>query len=116
MVDNSYAYLLALFALCVGYVIGYAVGRVDLLYRTAHAFAAHLSGIVAEKPTDFFKKVAAEDKTKATAKIDINTSTFVAPIKTDSLTKANTAALGKTTTTDDDIQASVSRLAQLKGK
>lgn len=63
-----------------------------------------------------FRKVADEDKPKAANKVEINNSKFVAAVKTDSLTKSNETAIGKTVTTDDDIQASVSRLAQLKGK
>jgi hypothetical protein len=110
-----YAYLTALFLLIVGYVAGYVVGRLDLLYRTMRLFVAGLSDVVADKPKDFFKKAAADDRPKAT-KIAINDSKFVAPVKTDSLTKSNETTIGKTTTTDDDIQTSVSRLAQLKGK
>jgi len=117
MVDSIYyAYATALILLGFGYVVGYIVGRVDLLYRTVHMFAEQLSGVVAEKPKDFFRKVADEDKPKAANKVEINDSKFVAAVKTDSLTKSNETAIGKTITTDDDIQASVSRLAQLKGK
>jgi hypothetical protein len=117
MIDGIYyAYATALFLLCFGYAIGYIAGRLDLIYRTVNLFASQISDIVAEKPKDFFRKVAAEDKPKAANKVEINDSKFVAPVKTDSLTKSNETAIGKTVTTDDDIQASVSRLAQLKGK
>lgn len=117
MIDGIYyAYATALFLLCFGYVLGYIVGRLDLVYRTVQLFAAHISDVVAEKPKDFFRKVADEDKPKAANKVEINNSKFVAAVKTDSLTKSNETAIGKTVTTDDDIQASVSRLAQLKGK
>jgi len=111
-----YAYLTALFLLMIGYIFGYIIGRLDLIYRTVRLFTLHISDIVSDKPQDFFRKVAAEDKPKPANKVEINDSKFVAPVRTDSLTKSNETAIGKTTMTDDDIQASVSRLAQLKGK
>jgi hypothetical protein len=110
-----YAYLTALFLILVGYVVGYTIGRLDLIYRTLCLFTSGTSG--AGKPADFFSKVAAEDNAfRVKPKIDIDDSKFVAPIKTDNLAKTSDATLGKITTTEDDIQASVSRLAQLKGK
>jgi hypothetical protein len=110
-----YAYLTALFLIMIGYVVGYTIGRLDLIYRTLLLFTSGTSG--AGKPADFFTKVKAEDKAACVkTKIDIDDSKFVAPIKTDNLAKTSAATLGKITTTEDDIQASVSRLAQLKGK
>jgi hypothetical protein len=118
MIDSIYyAYATALFLLCFGYVLGYVVGRVDFIYRTVHLLAGHVAGIVETKQPDFFTKTAAEDRREgARAKIAIDASKFVSATKTDSLVKSSETTLGKTTQTDDDIQASVSRLAQLKGK
>lgn len=110
-----YAYLTALFLILLGYVAGYIIGRLDLIYRTLRLFTYDTAG--AKKPTDFFARAAIEEKVaRAKTKIDIDDSKFVAPIKTDNLAKTNNTTLGKITTTEDDIQASVSRLAQLKGK
>jgi hypothetical protein len=115
MSNIYYAYLTALFLILIGYVSGYIIGRLDLIYRTLRLFTSGISG--ASKQPDFFSKVAAEDKSfHVKPKIDIDSSKFVSPIKTDNLAKTSDTVLGKITTTEDDIQASVSRLAQLKGK
>jgi hypothetical protein len=115
MSNIYYAYLTALFLILIGYVSGYIIGRLDLIYRTLRLFTPAAAS--ANKPADFFSKVTAEDKAfHVKPKIDIDDSKFVAPIKTDNLAKTSDAALGKITTTEDDIEASVSRLAQLKGK
>lgn len=114
MIDGIYhPYATALFLLCVGYVVGYIVGRLDLLCRTVRpALSAAVSP--AEKPKDFFSQQPSP--AKGGNRVAIDDSTFVAPVRTDTLTKSDTISLGKTVTTADDIQASVSRLAQLKGE
>ena len=113
MIDGIYyAYATALFLLCAGYVLGYIVGRLDLIYGALRC--AGLGG--SDKPStvsrDFFSQQAAAPKTK----IEIDERKYVGAVKTDNLVKTSEAGIGKTTVAQDDIQASVSKLAQLKGK
>lgn len=115
MSSIHYADSTALFLIVVGYAVGYTIGRLDLIYRTLRLFTSDAS--VSGKPADFFSKVKADDKAACVkTKIAIDDSKFVVPINTANLAKTSDAALGKITTTEDDIEASVSRLAQLKGK
>lgn len=119
MLDGIYyAYATALFLLCVGYVAGYIVGRLDLIWRVFSTFwkmeHEQLSRFAkSEKPKDFLAK-AADDSAKA--RIEIDERKYVSAIKTDAFVKNEKTTLGKTTASDDDIGASVSKLAQLKGK
>jgi hypothetical protein len=103
--------------LCVlaAFAFGYIIGRVDLL--------VYLLGEKEQAdPVGFFQKnkpraLRENAESSAKAKVaDIDSSKFVAPISTAGMERTDTAALGKTTTTEDDIQASVSKLAQLKGR
>ena len=100
----------------IGLLVGYIVGRLDFLVfltkcsPTAAPTSAPASVFV--KPRSFFD--APDDKPKPS--FDIDTRKFVNPVKTDDLTKNADTSLGKTTVAHDDIQASVSKLAQLKGK
>ena len=119
MLDGIYyAYATALFLLCVGYIVGYIVGRLDLIYRTLSTFRKMENSQFAnherrqKKPRDFFSDEPAPPKTK----IEIDERKYVSAIKTDDLARTNDKTLGKITATDDDIGASVSKLAQLKGK
>jgi hypothetical protein len=119
MLDGIYyAYATALFLLCVGYIVGYIVGRLDLIYRTLSTFRKMENSQFAKresrqkKPRDFFSEEPAAPKTK----IEIDERKYVSAIKTDDLARTNDKTLGKITTTEDDIGASVSKLAQLKGK
>jgi hypothetical protein len=98
----------------VAFALGYLTARVNLLIAT-----------LAEKPdtgpVGFFQKnkpKALRENAENPAKsvVDIDSSKFVAPISTAGMERKDTMALGKTTTTADDIQASVSKLAQLKGR
>ena len=70
----------------------------------------------AKTPNDFFAKVAAEEAPAAKSKIAIDERKFVGRVETDALVKMSENSIGKTTVAQDDIQASVSKLAQLKGK
>lgn len=108
---------------CVGLLIGYVLGRLDLIYRSFHGFIAERS--VADQPRDFFTTAAADDrrsrtsahsKQSAASQIDIDDKKFVAPISTAGMENKTATALGKTTAIADDINSSVSKLAQLKGK
>jgi hypothetical protein len=101
--------------LCVlgAFALGYIMGRLDLL--------VYLLGEKEQAgPTGFFQKNkpgALNETVQSKPKVaDIDSSKFVAPISTAGMERKDTAALGKMTTTEDDIQASVSKLAQLKGR
>jgi hypothetical protein len=119
MLDSIYyAYATALFLLCAGYLVGYIVGRLDLIWRAFSNFQKVEHGDVSrfanrERPRDFLAK-AAEDSAKE--KIEIDERKYVSAISTDGFVKNEKTTLGKTTAADDDIGASVSKLAQLKGK
>lgn len=103
------------FCVLAAFALGYVIGRVDLL--------VYLLGKKEQvDPVGFFQKNKpralrenAESLVKAKV-ADIDSSKFVAPISTAGMERTDTAALGKMTTTEDDIQASVSKLAQLKGR
>jgi len=122
------AYLTALFLICMGYVAGYLVGRLDIIYGALRfmrqvvqgsdgGHAAHPQTVVerATSKSRAFQHV--EAPTLAPTKpIDINTSTFVTTISTTGMERAGATELGKTTAVQDDIGLSVSKLSQLKGK
>jgi hypothetical protein len=110
-----------LLLLGLGYLVGYIVGRLDLIWREFSTFQkqhkTRQPAVKTEKPRDFFTKAADTDvEDQARAQIEINERKYVSAIKTDDLVKNEKTTLGKTTATDDDIGASVSKLAQLKGK
>jgi hypothetical protein len=88
-----------------GVLTGYLLGRVDNLINVLRQ--------PDQRPKDFFKQQA-EHAAKAAVQID--TRTVVSKIDTSSLQNVAHAALGKSTITADDINSSVSKLAQLKGK
>lgn len=98
--------LIAIFCVLISFVVGYLVGRVERLLQ------------ILDRPADqprSFLKTASTNTAKTTIQID--DAKYVAPIDTAGLSKSNSAiTLGKTTKTQDDIQTSVSKLAQLKGK
>lgn len=94
--------------LLIGIAIGYAIGRLDSLIG-----ALRVGGNDA-KPQSFFAKEAAAKREKA--KVEIDERKYVAAVNTNTLTKLSEAELGKTSVAEDNIQQSVSKLAQLKGK
>lgn len=96
----------------VGLLVGYIVGRLDFLVFLTKCGTDDKPAV--EKPRSFFSKQ--DESRPVKAPIDIDSSKFVGKIKTDDLTKSAETCLGKTTVAQDDIQASVSKLAQLKGK
>jgi hypothetical protein len=119
------AYITALFLIFAGYVAGYVVGRLDIIYNTLRAlkrvaFGAEPAGAPSpvERTTQKSRTFSAtEPAPKSTlAPIDINTSTFVTAVNTAGMERAGSGELGKTTAVQDDIGSSVSKLAQLKGK
>jgi hypothetical protein len=73
-----------------------------------------------QSPTSFFEKekhaAKVSDTKEKLGKIDIDTRTVVTKIDTDNIQPGSDVELGKTTAQEDTINASVSKLAQLKGK
>lgn len=107
-----YAYLTALFLILLGYVAGYVIGRLDLIYRTLRLATSFM-------PDATNRRVGQAPKgpqNAAVSRVEIDERKFVVPVATDNLKKTAETSIGKITTTTDDIQASVSKLAQLKGK
>jgi hypothetical protein len=105
-----------LFAGLVGVVLGYFLARLDSIYT-------RLMKEDGTGPVDFFRKENCkwprpdpqQLKEKITA-VEIDDRKFVTDIKTDNISKVNELELGKTTTQQDTINQSVSKLAQLKGR
>lgn len=64
----------------------------------------------ADRPRSFFDNNKPEKKK---AKVDIDESTYVTEVSTDTLQKSF-SEIGKTTSTQDSVDSSVSKLAKLK--
>lgn len=100
----------------LGVSLGYALGRLDWLAGKVLSITAADNSLLVESIKQAPRKRAAvEAAPKAAVKIDINEAKFVAPVDTEGMERLDGNELGKTTVTQDDIQGSVSRLAQLKG-
>lgn len=107
------------------FLLGYFFARLDFVYvvsRKIHG-AGGTSLVMesrAQQPTSFFekeKKAAQQTAVKEKlGKIDIDTRTVVTKIDTDTIQPGSDVELGKTTAQEDTINASVNKLAQLKGK
>ena len=120
------AYITALFLIFAGYVTGYIVGRLDIVYSALRILLRIAKGAVNEPPpqspvtqsTANSRRfsVAPSVVSPSTARVDINETKFVAPVSTAGMERAGTGELGKTTAVQDDIGSSVSKLSQLKGK
>ena len=123
------AYVTALFLIFVGYVAGYLVGRLDIIYSAlrlvcktvqnsdeGHAPSAQVVGEPVSKKSRQLRPEEPNFVVKPMALVDINTSTFVTPISTAGMERSGAGELGKTTAVQDDIGSSVSKLSQLKGK
>lgn len=93
------------------FVLGYICGRLS-----------HLTSSVKEAPQGFFaqhpvaKSRRAADPAPAAVKIDIDERKIVSQINTDTMQKVTQTELGTKTAVADDINVSVNKLAQLKGK
>jgi hypothetical protein len=121
------AYLTALFLICIGYVAGYIVGRLDIVYSALRILVRIAKGAV-EEPTPQspvmqstansrrFSVAPSVESPATMQRVDINETKFVASVSTAGMERAGTGELGKTTAVQDDIGASVSKLSQLKGK
>ena len=97
------------FYVLFSFVLGYLVGRADTIYRAVRDTYAP------QPKSGFFANNAAEPgKSYTGSKISIDERTVVTDIKTDSMTKTQDLALGKQSVQQDNIGASVNKLAQLK--
>ena len=103
---NQYALIFGL--LFFGFAAGYLVGRVDLVICKLAQGPVSAGGFTFNRKTDNTGKVKTD--------VTIDESKFVTTINTDGFSKSSDTTLGKVTEKSDDIQASVSKLAQLKGK
>ena len=123
------AYVTALFLIFMGYVAGYLIGRLDIIYsalrvvcktvQTSDREPAPVPQVVGHSVSHTLRPVYDEKPdfvVKPSVPLDINTSTFVTAISTTGMERAGTGELGKTTAVQDDIGSSVSKLSQLKGK
>lgn len=99
------------------FVVGYLVGRLD---RILIAVSSSSSNVAASTnaPQSFFskKETGSGQNNPARQTATIDDRLYVPPIATNTLTKTNNAAIGKTSETEDNIAQSVSKLSQLKAK
>lgn len=108
-------YLIGALAGLGGLVVGYAIARLDGIYSLLRQQPVN----TLPTPSSFFatkldkRQAAAAERV---AQVSIDESKFVTDIKTDTIQKVNELALGKTTTQQDTINQSVSKLAHLKGR
>jgi hypothetical protein len=106
--------LIIYFCVPVAFVLGYVVGRLDLIAgRLADATGQ------AYQPAAFSQRRAGKNNSLApnvpAVAVDINEATVVLPVNTAGMQKTSQIELGKTTAVADDINSAASRLAQLKG-
>jgi hypothetical protein len=108
------ALLLAL-GLAGAFVLGYILARIDALCDLVQKDKTPDSA-----PANFFSKKPArqqeEEVSNRVARVAIDERKFVSDIKTDNIQKVTDIELGKKTQQQDNINQSVSRLAQLKGR
>ena len=108
-------YLVGVAAGLGGIVLGYVIARLDGIYSLLRQQSVNTP----PAPPSFFAKkrdtvqAAVEERV---SQISIDDSKFVTDIRTDNISKINNVELGKTTTQQDTINQSVSKLAQLKGR
>jgi hypothetical protein len=95
-----------------GIVMGYLLGRVDKLARSSTDDGDTLRLEARHRPAT---RPCAKPQAAA-RQINIDETKFVAPISTAGMTRNEKIELGKITEIADDINLSVSKLAQLKGK
>lgn len=103
-------YLIGIAAGVCGLVVGYIVARLDGIYMLLRA------GEAPSLTMEYRAKPASKRAEPATdlRKISIDTGTVVTDIKTDGMSKTNAVAIGKETVLEDNLNQSVSKLAQLK--
>lgn len=92
------------------FVLGYLLGRVELLLDA-------IRGSGMQRSSGFFAKTSTTNRTapqNPVSAIEIDERKVVSQIKTDSLQKVTDIQLGKQVVAQDDIDASANRLATLK--
>jgi hypothetical protein len=106
---------LALFG--VGYIVGYVIGRLDLILCK---FCSCADNDHKPKTAAYFTKESNKHNDNSEipprSAIKIDESKYVGEIKTDNLIKAENIEFGSITAATDNIDAAVSKLAQRKGK
>lgn len=107
--------------LCLGVIGGYCCARLDYVYvrlREWHEGASQIpqaTGFFAQRMERASRQSSPAPQAVA-EKIDIDTRTVVTEINTKDIQKVSEVELGTTTSKQDTINESVSRLAQLKGR
>lgn len=115
--DTEYVLTLA-----AAFGLGYFFARLDAIYAVLRSTRGPGSGsLIMESqaaPRDFFTKErrADADSPVRTAPINIDTRTVVTHINTAGIEKGSDVEMGTTTAQEDTLQASVSKLANLKGR
>jgi len=106
-----------------GFLVGYFFARLDLLYvllRAGIEVGPRSVASVVQQPTSFFDKEARADKEKKKANklggISIDSSKVVTKIDTDGIERGSNVEFGRTTSQQDGLKESVSKLSQLKGR
>lgn len=116
----TYGFAFFICGVVAGIFAGYLCARLDYVYvrlREWHEGASQIP-----QATGFFTQTEKSSRkvtgvAQAVAqKIDIDTRTVVTEIDTKGIQKGSEVELGTTTASQDTINESVSRLAQLKGK
>jgi len=98
------------------FVVGYLVGRVDLIHRTIkdkHETMQAVAGPIKVEKTNKRNVIDDDTPTIEPPKISIDESKFVTTINTDSFQK-DFEDLGERTVSEDNISSSVSKLSRLK--
>lgn len=107
---------IALIAAVSCFVLGYLVGRVDLLVSlTRKQESSQPQGFFAiNKPKQ--RDYVDEPESQLCNRIEIDERKVVSQISTDTIQKVTQIELGTKTTVADDVSGAAGRLAQLKGK
>ncbi len=77
---------------------------------------AALRGQASNAPQGFFAKTKGQERAQFASDIEIDSRKIVSQIDTNALKNVTQIQLGKQVVAQDDIHASVNKLAQLKGK
>lgn len=102
----------------VGIFLGYLLARLDAVYTILRDKQSGLT-LEQRQPQSFFAKERRREQAEVEEKVNqisIDASKFVTDIRTDNIQKVTDIVMGKTTTRQDTLNQSVSKLAQLKGK
>lgn len=109
-IDMSCVFLIAAF------VLGYIAGRVDLLVKLQQPAPSLPAGFFAKNENQTRRQSKDTNEPPRVMVDDIDTSLYVGAVSTDNLLKTGNTKLGTTSVTTDNINQSVSKLAQLKSR